>query len=274
MLRAMPTSEFDADTAITRLAEGAYAATATDRWSIGHVPNGGYTMAIALRALVEDLGRPDPLTVTAHFVSAAEPGPVELDVEQVRAGRSAATGTVRLAQGGVERLRMLGSCHDLAGAQDARVQHHTGPPSLPPVEDCLQGRGAMPGGTFASVAERFDLRLHPDHVGWARGAPTGRMEIAGWIRAADGREPDTLLLPAIVDALPPTVFELGYAGWVPTLELTLHVRARPVPGWLRCSVRSRHLSAGLVEEDAEVWDADDRLIAMSRQISRLPRGAA
>jgi acyl-CoA thioesterase len=267
----MPMNTFDADTAVTRLAEGAYSATATDRWSIGHVPNGGYTMAIALRALVEHLGRPDPLSVTAHFLRPAEPGSIELDVEQVKAGRSAAIGTVRLSQGGAERLRMLGSCHDLSGDAAASVRHEGGPPDLPPVEECTRGTGATPGGLHASVADRFDMRIHPDHAGWAKGQPTGRMEVAGWIRAEDGREPDTLLLPSIVDAFPPTVFELGVAGWVPTLELTLHVRARPVPGWLRCSVRSRHLSGGLVEEDAEVWDDEDRLVAMSRQISRLPR---
>ncbi len=267
----MPLSEFDTDTAISRLAEGAYTATATDRWSIGHVPNGGYTMAIALRALVEGMGRPDPLSVTAHFLSPAEPGPIGIDVEPVRAGRSAATGTVRLSQDGVERIRMLGSCHDLSGADALESHHDWGPPDLPPVEECRRGDGQTPGGMFASVAERFDMRVHPDHAGWARGAPTGRMEVAGWIRAADGRDPDTLLLPCVVDAFPPTAFELGVTGWVPTLELTLHVRARPAPGWLRCAVVSRHLSAGLVEEDAEVWDAEDRLVAMSRQISRLPR---
>jgi acyl-CoA thioesterase len=264
-------SEFDTDTAIDRLAEGAYAAELTDRWSIGHVPNGGYTMAVALRALLRGLDRPDPLTVTAHFLRPAEPGPAELDVETVRAGRSAAIGTVSLHQSGVERVRLLGSATDLSRDDRRDAHHESGPPDLPPPEDCLRGDGTMPGGGIASVAERFDLRLHPEHVGWARGAPTGRLEVAGWIRPADGRESDTVLLPAIVDAFPPTVFELGAMGWVPTLELTLHVRCRPAPGWLRCAVRSHHVSSGLVEEDAEVWDAEDRLVAMSRQISRVPR---
>jgi acyl-CoA thioesterase len=267
----MPASEFDTDTALTRVADGAYTAEATDRWSIGTVPNGGYTMAIALRALLAGLERPDPLSVTAHFLRPIAPGPLEIDVEGVHAGRSASTGMVRLSQDGTERLRMLGSATDLGGAMDGDPHHAAGPPDLPRVEACVRGRGAMPGGGHASVADRFDLRVHPDHAGWARGTPTGRLEIAGWIRAADGRTADPLLLPAVVDAFPPTVFELGMAGWVPTLELTLHVRVRPAPGWLRVGIRSRHVSAGLVEEDAEVWDEEDRLVAMSRQISRIPR---
>jgi acyl-CoA thioesterase len=266
-------SEFDADTAVTRLVEGAYAAELTDRWGIGNVPNGGYAMAIAVRALLAGLDRPDPLSVTAHFLRPTEPGPADLDVEVVRSGRSASVGAVTLHQAGVERLRLLGSATELADAEDLPVHHVEGPPDLPPPEACLRADGRLPGGVgTAEVVRRFDLRVHPDHVGWARGAPTGRLEVAGWVRLADGREPDPTLLPIVVDAFPPTVFELGAMGWVPTLELTLHVRRRPAPGWLRCAVRSRHVSSGLVEEDAEVWDAEDRLVAMSRQISRLPEG--
>jgi acyl-CoA thioesterase len=268
-------SEFDTDTAVVRLAEGAYSATVTDRWNIGTVPNGGYTMAIAMRALLDTVGRSDPLSVTGHFLRPAEPGPAELEVEVVRAGRSASTAVVSMSQGGSERLRVLGSATELdddAPRSEAGPVHHgAGPPDLPPPEDCLRGDGVLPGGNLAAVAQRFELRISPDHAGWARGAPTGRLEIAGWVRLADGRQPDALLLPAVVDGFPPTVFELGVAGWVPTLELTLHVRRRPAPGWLRCVIRSNHVSSGMVDEDAEVWDSTDHLVAVSRQLARLPR---
>jgi hypothetical protein len=85
---------------------------------------------------------------------------------------------------------------------------------------------------------------------------------------ADHREPDPLLLLLAVDALPPVAFELGLPGWTPTLELTAHVRARPAPGWLRVSLTSRTMSGGYLEEDAEVWDSEDRLVALSRQLAR------
>jgi hypothetical protein len=84
----------------------------------------------------------------------------------------------------------------------------------------------------------------------------------------DGREPDPLLLLLAVDALPPVTFELGLPGWTPTLELTAHVRCRPAPGWLRIQVSNRTLSGGYLEEDAEVWDSEGRLVALSRQLAR------
>ena len=59
----------------------------------------------------------------------------------------------------------------------------------------------------------------------------------------------------VCDALPPVTFDLGRPGWAPTLELTVHVRAVPAPGWLKVSHRTRNVAGGMFEEDCEVWDS-------------------
>jgi hypothetical protein len=41
--------------------------------------------------------------------------------------------------------------------------------------------------------------------------------------------------------------------------------------WLRVRVSTRNLAEGLLEEDAEVWDSSDRLVAQARQLARVPR---
>jgi hypothetical protein len=123
----------------------------------------------------------------------------------------------------------------------------------------------------AGLLQRLDLRLDPACLGWAVGQPSGRGVVQGWLRMADPRPPDPILLLLAVDALPPVTFDLGLPGWAPTLELTAHVRARPVPGWLRVRHATRNLAGGLLEEDAEVWDAAGRLVAQSRQLARAPR---
>jgi hypothetical protein len=76
-----------------------------------------------------------------------------------------------------------------------------------------------------------------------------------------------------VDALPPVVLGLGPFGWSPTVELTWHMRAVPASGPLRIVTRGRHVSGGWFDEEAEVWDPADRLVAQSRQIARVGRGA-
>jgi hypothetical protein len=120
--------------------------------------------------------------------------------------------------------------------------------------------------------ERFDIRFDPACVGWAMGAPSGHGHIQAWFRMADGHDVDPVGLLMVCDALPPVTFDLGRPGWAPTLELTVHVRAVPAPGWLKVSHRTRNVAGGMFEEDCEVWDSAGRLVAQSRQLAMLPRG--
>jgi hypothetical protein len=275
------THELDALLALEQAGPGSYEGTLTEDWLIGHAVNGGALLAVlgqALRRTFADGGHPDPLAVSAYYLSAGTPGPVRVDVEPVRVGATIATGQASLLQPGadgapVERVRALASYGDL-DRLEGEVRTSASPPDLPDLERCIDARMA-PKGSAGDLPflHRFDMRLDPDTVGWALGAPSGRGVIQAWLRMADGREPDPLSLLLAVDALPPVTFDLGMSGWAPTLELSAHVRAGPAPGWLRVAVSSRNLAGGLLEEDAEVWDSADRLVAQSRQLARAPRGA-
>lgn len=272
-------TEFDREIAVSpRDEEGVYDGALGDGWLIGAGVNGGLLLAMAGHALRRTFGpgQPDPFSISAYYLTASTPGPVVLRTEQVRRGRSLSTGSVSLRQltdGGeeVERIRALATYGDLAALPDD-VHTTAAPPDLPPLEECIGNEHAPPefvGG--ASLLKRFDLRLDPATVGWAVGKPSHRGMLRGWLRLADGREPDPLMLLLALDALPPVTFDLGLFGWTPTLELTAHVRARPAPGWLRVTHSTRNFAGGLLEEDAEVWDADGRLVAQSRQLARAPR---
>ena len=274
-------SEFDTGTAVApREAEpGVYDASLGEGWRIGGGINGGLLLAIAGRALAQGFGaegdrpgHPDPLAISAYYLTPGEPGPATVVTSVVRRGRAVSTGQASLYQGEgsdrVERFRVLATYGDLASV-DGDVTTTAVPPKLPPPEDCISAAQAPPSFLkHASLLERLDLRLDPATTGWAMGTPSGNGVIRGWLRMADGREPDPLLLLLAVDALPPVAFELGLPGWTPTLELTAHVRARPAPGWLRVSLTNRTLTGGFMEEDAEVWDSEGRLVALSRQLAR------
>ncbi|GAA3179643.1 MULTISPECIES: thioesterase family protein [Streptomyces] len=273
-------SEFDRDTAVVRRAPGHYDAELSAGWTIIQAVNGGYLLALMGRALGDALPHPDPLSVTAHYLTASVPGPATVRTEVVRAGRTLSTGTATLVQTApdgteVERMRVLASYGDLAALPDD-VRTSAKPPALPPYAHCLgtdsapDGGSAIPGST--AIADRLDIRLDPATAGWAVGAPSGKGEMRGWFGLADGREPDPLSLLLTVDAMPPTAFDLGLTGWVPTVELTCHIRCRPAPGPLRVAIATRNLAGGFLEEDAEVWDSADRLVAQSRQLARAPLG--
>ncbi len=261
---------------------GAYHALLGEGWRIGGGINGGLLLAVAGHALRRELGgespggipgHPDPLAISAFYLTPGVPGPVRVRTEAVRRGRAVSTGQASLVQGDgdggdVERVRVMATFGDLA-LVDGDATTTAAPPQLPPPDRCVAADQAPP--TFlkhATLLERLDMRLDPATTGWAMGKPSGNGVIRGWLRMADGREPDPLLLLLAVDALPPVAFELGLPGWTPTLELTAHVRCRPAPGWLRVVLQSRTLSGGFLEEDAEVWDSQDRLVALSRQLAR------
>ena len=276
-------SEFDEGSAVAARAgePGVYDAALGDGWRIGGGVNGGMLLAIAGRALAAELGtahsdrpaHPHPLAISAYFLAPGAPGPATVRTSVLRRGRSVSNGQASLLQddgtgGEVERVRVLATYGDLATMDEGATTTAT-PPELPPPDQCLSTDQAPPQFLkAASLLERLDLRLDPATTGWAVGKPSGNGVIRGWLRMVDGREPDPLLLLLAVDALPPVAFELGLPGWAPTLELTAHVRARPAPGWLRVNLTSRTMSGGYLEEDAEVWDSEGRLVALSRQLAR------
>ncbi|GAA2506344.1 thioesterase family protein [Streptomyces gobitricini] len=270
-------SEFDRDTAVTLREPGVYDAELSAGWTIIHAVNGGYLLALLGRALGDALPHPHPFTISAHYLTPSVPGPAVVRTETVRAGRTLSTGQASLfqyAEDGteVERIRVLASYGDLDALPDD-VRTTAKPPAIPPREHCLgPGDGPAPIPGSSAITERLDIKLDPTTLGWAVGAPSGKGEMRAWFGLADGREPDPLSLLLTVDALPPTSFELGLTGWTPTVELTAHIRCRPAPGPLRVSITTRNLAGGFLEEDAEVWDSADRLVAQSRQLARAPRG--
>lgn len=242
-------------------------------WVIGHAINGGVLMATATSAASEVLsavGHPDVLTWGAHFLSAARPGPLEVDLEVLRVGRGASTATVRLRQpegdGLVERVHVTGTFGTLDRAEP--VHRAPAPPSMPDPDSCVPAlRDWSPVATAIVMLDRLDVRVDPATIGFAVGRPSQRGVIRAWLRMADGREPDAALLPYVVDAFMPVSFDLGVPGWAPTMELTGQVLGRPAPGWLLAELTTDTVVGDLLIEDAAVWDSAGRLVARSRQLA-------
>ncbi len=257
-------SELDDDTSVTEVGEGLWSASINPRWNVGSAPNGGYLIALGARAMLAASGRPDPLTVTAHYVSPPEPGPVAVSTEVVRAGRRYATVTAAIRQGDRERVRLIGATGDLA-AQSGPTRIGAAAPRARAPLACATAAGER----APEVARRYELRLDPSG---GESEVEGPCEVSGWIRLSDGAPPSVLALLAFSDAFPPAVLAALDVGWVPTVELTVHVRARPEPGWVLGRFRTRFLLDGLFEEEGELWSEDGRLLAQSRQLALiLPR---
>jgi Thioesterase-like superfamily len=264
-------------TAVRRTAEGRYQAELDPLWSIGAKPNGGYLLAILARAAIDVVGpgHPQPTAISAQYLSAPPAGPVELRVETLRVGRSAAQLRASLYSAGRHCVEALITCGSLPVAG---TPWWSGVPiaELPPEEACVQLSGndpRFPVPLLSVVSERLD----PACLGFAAGRGSGLGEMRGWVRLADGTEPDPLALLLAADCLPPATFDLDLVGsWVPTIELTVYVRAIPAPGPLRVRLRVRLITDGRVDEECDVWDSTGALVATGHQLAalRLPDAAA
>lgn len=265
--------QFDTETDVTAAGSGAWSTRLSSAWNIGTNPNGGYAVTSSLRAMRTLAEFPDPVSITTYYLRPGigdQAGEIHADV--VRAGRRTAITTASLQQEGRERLRVLATFADLeaAPAGDSEPPSLSIPPvDLPPPERC-RPRIDLEQGVDLPITSRLDIRIDPE---LADPVSAGRAEVAGWVRFGDGRPPDATALALFADAFPPSVFGLfGRVGWVPTLELTVHVRHRPSPGWVAARFRTEDLDNGMLTEDGDLWDESGKLVARSRQLALLLMG--
>jgi acyl-CoA thioesterase len=273
--------EFDRGVAVEASGPGEYAARLDAGWVVGGGLNGGYLLAVignAIRAELTESGQPDPVSISAYYLTPTTPGPAVVRVRRIRTGGQRSTVAASLVQqhdgAEVERITVL-AVYGSLDRMTTEVQREIPVPKLPPAEECVEARLAPDEvRRMAPLLERFGTRLDPAYVGWAVGEPSRTGIIQGWFKLADDRPLDPIALLLVVDALPPVTFDLGLPGWAPTLELTAHVRARPAAGWAIVRHATRNISGGQFEEDCEVWDSTGRLVAQSRQLALIPRAPA
>lgn len=264
--------QFDIETEVELIDEGRFAVDVSSSWNIGDNPNGGYLTAIALKA-IRCQGTPsDPMSVTTHFIRPGSSGtPGEVTTSVLRAGKSVTTARATLWQGGKSRVEVLAAMGDLESDSGHDYELSIPPPAdLPAVENCVPRNGLEQGVTLF-IADRVDLRVHPQT---ATAGTSDQAEMRGWIRFTDERPPDALSLVLFADAFAPSIFtRLGRVGWVPTIELTVHVRRPPAAGWLMGRFVTEDLHDGRLIEDGWLWDSEGELVARSRQLAMLLPGA-
>jgi acyl-CoA thioesterase len=260
---ASPTP-FDTDTAVTLTAPGTYAAELAEHWNVILGPNGGYLAAVVARAMTEEVADPTRglRSITVHYLRRPEFGPVSLDVEVLRTGRSLSSVSATMRQGDQPICTALAA---FSVPWDSPVAWARTMPETARVDN------SDPAWSPPTHIGNFDTELHVD-------APLfsgeGSSRTAGWIRTVEPRPLDGIELVAISDALPPAIFpRVSDRMAVPTIDLTVHIRAAlphaglAVDDRIYAEFTTDHVADGFIEEDGTMWAPDGTLLAQSRQLA-------
>jgi acyl-CoA thioesterase len=252
------TNRFDRETAVEHLGGGRYGAEASERWPAYVGPNGGYLAAIMLSAFTDMLDDPrrSPRSISVHYLEPPSFGALEVHVRVRRSGRSMTSLSGELVQDGRAKVLALAAFSNSRPGPDF---HDAVMPEVPPPP----AEGDFSSDQPIELVQVFGPEARSGEIA----------DIGAWVRLAEPRALDALLAAVYVDSwYPALVVRVPGQVSAPTVDLTIHFRqSLPPPGataetryFLR--VRSLVAADGFVEEDAELWSADGRLLVQSRQL--------
>ena len=267
------------------MGEGRFGADLGDHWNCPIVPQGGIVAATAARAMEAALGEPAQTlrSLNGVFAGRVAHGPVEIEVEVLRRGRSMSQLRAALrnpgADAGFDVLGVFGSEREGFTFTDATV-----PDGVTPARECPSFRDPPPEGFEDDDHPWFNFWEHVEgrptigHPPWEEYEPASSLR-AMWYRfddppRADDGTWDPLALVALCDTMPGAVGErLGPAAegrrWLPpSADLTVHVLGEARSDWVLAVNRARHAGDGYASADMELWDVDSgppRLVAYGTQ---------
>ena len=272
-----------ADTVLTAdpLVAGRFHADIPEGWKVVYV-FGGVTMYTALRAMQEALGRPDLALVTANaiFLAPVPPGPVTIDVEVLRDGRTASQVAADLYVDGKLSLRahgVFGIAHDTdLGFVDVEFPIVPGPLELaipePPEGFSL---GPVEHNNFD---EQADWRPIDTYAPWDPDFKAGPARVKAWTRLhcepklADGSY-DLLALAVHGDVIGPAMGQglgpIGKSFMEVSLEIGIRFIATPVTPWVLQEIEAWHVGDGYATGPARLWDEEGNLCAIATQTANL-----
>lgn len=238
-------------------------------WGQGRATYGGLVAAMLISHLSGQLGTQQVLrSATVSFVAPALAGAATLKAEIFRQGKSATQAEARLIQDGQVVAVLLASfglprestiqVAPIHVAPEFKVTAPLDVPQMPYIA------GMMP-----EFFQHVDIR-------WAKGKPpfsgATRPDFAGWMRYQDQSLPEFGLahLFGLIDAWPPAVLPM-FKTPAPASSLcwTLEFVRQPVgytaADFWRYAVRTDAADDGYAHTEAQIWDQQGRLVAISRQ---------
>lgn len=256
---------FDQDIALVETGNNAFKATISKNWLINTIPNGGYLIALLSNAMLRQSDKKTTPIITANYIQRCKPGEANVNIECFGQSSQFNRYQACLFQQGNEKIRAWGTFG--SNNNDQYIERYEcKSPDVAAIQDCLP----LPETPAFQVLSHVAIRLDPYSSGWIHGEVHDRSIQKGWLAFREERIYDIPALLLMADVIPPAVFvSLGLVAWVPTIELSINIRNMPHSQWLKFYSRTRFITCGLLETDGEIWDEEERLVLLSRQIAQI-----
>ena len=150
------TANFESTTTVVSAGPRHYRAAIDDSWSLRPLPQGGLVTAIALRAMADvlDDGAQSLRVVHTSFVAQVASGPVEVEVDLLRRGRTVSHLRAEASNPGTSRGHLTTGIFG-APRPGFDFTDLLPPPHVPPPESCRSFRDPLPPAWRPSSPSRF-----------------------------------------------------------------------------------------------------------------------
>lgn len=269
---------FTDDVVVQPAGPGRYVAGLDESWNIVRYPQGGIVAALGLRAAEHEIGDPGLRlrTCTTVFAGAVAHGDLEITVEPLRVGQTAAQVRTEIrnagADNGATTIAVYGTKR--SGPSFADMS----PPTVDPPLECMSYRDPPPPGvqTWAPTPfwEKLEGRQAIGHRPWEQHEPISS-DTATWYRfddppqLADGTM-DPLGVVTLSDRMPGAIAErLGHQGplwFAPSADLTVHLFEPLRSEWVLAYDRARWADDGWASVETTLWDESMAPVAYATQM--------
>jgi acyl-CoA thioesterase len=257
---------FDEALPLDPAGEGRWTSRTDRRYWHAIGPWGGWVLALMLKAgLAESKDKGSPVAMSAHLMGAiAEDAPVMVAVRPVRRGRSLEFWQVELSQKDqicAQAMITFGRRRPTEAWLEA---------SLPdaPAPETIEAPPIRPG--YTGFSRMFQTRPVKGHGLQGRDNPTHTIM---WVRDAEERPLDHVLLAAIADVFPPRILVRSPGPRAAsTVAVNLYFHAPPeeiaaIGGdFILAEAVARGGGDGVCDQTASFWRRDGRLLATSEQL--------
>ena len=226
------------------------------------------------KALIAVVPHATAISASVQYLDRIDADDITLKVEVFKVSRGSSSGLVKAIQNNKVCAVFSGTCSDFE-----HMKGYSGlETSLPNIyqhsdikEYVEMNYDKISKGFTPNFIKQLKCIVHPDHAWWNKKDLNNSSEArCSAFLELEGGIPDQFCLSFYTDILPPVVSnKFGPLGWIPTITLTTHIRQLPTTSTLFADFKAADINKGYFEQDCNIWDLNNNLVASGRQLTRI-----